>query len=231
MGRVWLFVAIGIAALAGLLAWLSAARPDALVSPDSHIRFVYLLLLLVMAGSSLLAHRRAGPGRKWLRDALVWVSLGLALVVGYSFRFEATTAWNRTLAELMPGRGVETRPGRIIVRAGGDRHFRIDAVVDGASLQMLVDTGATSVVLNRRDASRLGLALDRLSFSARTQTANGVGLGAPIRLREIRIGSIVVRDVPALVNQAPMSSSLLGMTFLERLTGFSIENGTLTLSQ
>lgn len=231
MGRIWLIVGIGVVALAALLVWLSGERPGALDARDSQIRIVYLVLLLAMVGSSLLVHRRMTPGRKWLRDGLIWISLGLVLVVGYSFRFEAMSAWNRLRAELMPGNAVEIAPGKVMVRAGDDRHFHVDAIVDGTPLHLLVDTGATSVVLSRRDAERIGLDPDRLSFSQPTRTANGIGYGAPVRLREIRIGSIVVRDIPALVNRTPMSSSLLGMNYLERLSGFSIENGTLTLTQ
>ena len=229
--HVWLIFAIGIAGLAGLLIWLSGERPGALESRNGQIRFVYLMVLLVAIGSGLLVHWRSRPTLKWLRDGLLWGSIGLVLVVGYSFRFEMTALWHRLRAELMPGRGVEVLPGKVIVRAGEDRHFHVDAMIDGTPLRLLVDTGASSVVLNRRDAVRLGLSLDTLVFSRRTQTANGVGLGAPVRLREIRIQSIVVRDVPALVNKAPMSSSLLGMSFLERLSGFAVENGTLTLER
>ena len=58
---------------------------------------------------------------------------------------------------------------------------------------------------------------------------HGIGLGAPIRLREIRVGPIVVRDMRALVNKAPMSSSLLGIDFLERLSSYSVKDGVLTM--
>ncbi len=231
MPKVWLLFGLGVVVLAALLFWLASARPDALDSQDSQIRFVYLLLLAMLIGSSVLVHRRTTPVRKWLRDGLIWATLGLVLVVGYSFRFEATSAWNRLRAELMPGNAVEIAPGKVILRAGDDRHFRVDAVVDGTPLHLLIDTGATSVVLSQRDARALGLLPDSLSYGTRVQTANGTGYGASVRLREIRIQSIVVRDVPALVNKAPMSSSLLGMSFLERLSGFPIENGTLTLTQ
>ena len=56
-------------------------------------------------------------------------------------------------------------------------------------------------------------------------------MGAPITLPQIRIGPIEVRDVPASVNGVPLNASLLGMSFLERLSGYRVENGTLTLRQ
>jgi aspartyl protease family protein len=231
MNRVWLLVGIGVALFAALLFWLSDLRPQALDSRDSQISMVHGLLLLVLVGSAFLVRWRVQSLGQWGRYALVWIGIALVLVVGYSYRADIERVWSRSLAGLMPGHPVEVTPGTVIVTAGEDRHFWLDATVDGASLHFLVDTGATNVVLNRQDARRIGLAVDSLSFTQRTETANGIGFGAPIRLREIRVGPIVVRDVRALVNKAPMSSSLLGIEFLERLSGYSVKDGTLTLQR
>lgn len=231
MRRLWLIVGVGIALLAVLLFWLNGQRPQALESRDSQIGFVHMLLLLVLVGSGVLVRWRSQSLGQWGRYALVWTALGLLLVGGYSYRAEINSVWSRTVAVLMPGHPVQLTAGTVIISAGEDRHFRVDATVDGATLQFLVDTGATSVVLNRQDARRIGFADDRLSFTLQTRTANGIGLGAPVRLREIRVGPIVVRDVRALVNKAPMSSSLLGINFLERLSSYSVEDGLLTLKR
>lgn len=231
MMRVWLIVVIGILALGAIVLWLADQRPDALEAEADRIRLTYLLLLLVLVGSGLAVRWRSRPTLKWLRHGLIWAALGLALIVGYSYRADFKAVWNRLVAEVMPGRVVETTPGTAIVRAGDDGHFRIDAMIGRTAIRFLLDTGASMVVLNRRDASRLGFDTDRLSFTQPTRTANGIGMGAPIRLREIRVGQIALRDIPAMVNQAPMSTSLLGVNFLERLSGYSVEGGTLTLRQ
>lgn len=231
MTRVWLIVGIGIVALAGFVFWLAGERPNVLAIEDNQMRLTYLVILLVLVGSGLLVHWRDLPTLKWLRHGLIWLALGLVLVVGYSYRADMASLWKRTLVELMPGRAVEINAGTAVVRAGEDSHFRIDAIVDGTRVRFLLDTGASMVVLNRQDAAMLGFKLDRLSFTQRTQTANGVGMGAPVSLREIRIGPIVVKNIRAMVNKAPMSTSLLGVNFLERLSGYSVKNGTLTLRQ
>jgi len=231
MRRVWLIVGLGIVALGALVFWLSGARPDVLAAEDNQIRLTYLLLLLVLLGSGLAVRWRNRPSLKWLQHGLIWAALGLALIAGYSYRGEVRSLWTRLVAEVMPGRAVETAAGTAMIRAGEDSHFRIDATVDGTPVRFLLDTGASVVVLSRSDAARLGFSLDRLTFSRRTETANGVGMGAPVRLREIRIGPIVVRDIAAMVNEAPMSMSLLGVNFLERLSGYSVRDGTLTLRQ
>lgn len=231
MMRVWLIVGIGIVAVGAMLFWLSGERPDALASEGNRIHLTYLLILLVLIGSGLVVRRRDLSNLKWLRHGLIWTALGLMLVVGYSYRSDINSLWTRTLAELMPGRVVEIAVGSAIVRAGDDGHFHIDATVDGARIRFLLDTGASMVVLNRRDARTVGFDLEKLAFTQRTQTANGIGMGAPVRLREIRIGPIVVKDIRAMVNKAPMSTSLLGVNLLERLSGYSVKDGTLTLTQ
>jgi len=131
----------------------------------------------------------------------------------------------------MPGRAVEIDNRTVLVRVADDRHFYLDAKVDGTRIRFLVDTGATQIVLNHRDAVKIGFDMGRPAYTQRTETANGVGLSAPVRLREIRVGPIVVKDIRASVNKASMSTSLLGIAFLERLSGYSVKDGTLTLKQ
>ena len=117
----------------------------------------------------------------------------------------------------------------LIVRAGPNGHFMVDAVVDGVEIRFLVDTGATSVVLTAEDAERLGYRLDGLEYSERFQTANGEILGAPVVLPELRIGDLEIEDVRSSVIRAPLSTSLLGMTFLSRLESFEVRDEALIL--
>ena len=115
---------------------------------------------------------------------------------------------------------VEARPGG---------HYLIEAMVNGAPVDFLVDTGASDIVLTLEDAERLGLQPETLRFTQRFATANGEVRGAPVVLREIRIGQFSLFDVPASVNEAPLRVSLLGMSFLEQLNGYAVENGRLIL--
>ncbi len=112
----------------------------------------------------------------------------------------------------------------LIVRAGPNGHFMVDAVVDGVEIRFLVDTGASSVVLTAEDAERLGYRLDGLEYSERYRTANGEILGAPVVLPELRIGDLEIEDVRSSVIRAPLSTSLLGMTFLSRLESFEVRD-------
>jgi len=230
MNRVWIYLGIGAAATAALIFWLSGERPGSLDDRDSQIGLVHSLLLLVLVGSALLVRRHLPSGMEVLRNGIIWIVIGLVLVLGYSYRDSFSRSWNRVVAELMPGHAVRTGDGEVLIRAQG-KHFVVDAMVDGTQIPLLLDTGATDVTLSRRDARRIGIDVGRLNFSQVTRTANGLGRAAPIRLREIRIGDIIVRDVQASVNDAPLGVSLLGNSFLEKLSHYSVNGSLLTLRQ
>jgi aspartyl protease family protein len=113
-------------------------------------------------------------------------------------------------------------------RADKGGHFWVDAVVNGASVRFVVDTGATAVTLTQADAAAAGFNHGNLSYSVVTNTANGQGRAAPVRLREVRIGQLAIDDVPAWVTDH-LHASLLGMSFLKRLERFEIGDGVLTI--
>jgi aspartyl protease family protein len=116
-----------------------------------------------------------------------------------------------------------------VIESGAGGHFLIEARVNGVPVDFLVDTGASDIVLTLADAERLGLQPETLRFTQRFATANGEVRGAPVVLREIRIGQFSLFDMPASVNEAPLRVSLLGMSFLERLHGYGVEDGRLIL--
>lgn len=176
---------------------------------------------------------RIGPALLYL---LIWLGIALALVGAYAYRDEITSVANRVAGELMPpGQVVTTeadRPGHsaVRIRGRGDGHFVARAEVNGASMTLLVDTGASAVVLKPRDAERAGIDTDGLSFTIAVSTANGTAYAAPVRIRSIAIGPIVVRDVEALVAKpGSLNESLLGMSFLTRLRSYEFSGDFLTL--
>ena len=226
-GWLWLALLAAVVALIGLLAW---RFPDALAGDDGGLRVVYLVGLLALVSSGVIAGRRLRL-RDTVKQAAAWIGVALVLIVGYSYRFELTALGERVLGEIMPFRGVETGAGQVALRAGADGQFHVEALVDGVTLRFLVDTGASEVVLTRADARRLGFDVDGLAFTRLYSTANGTVRGAPVRLREIVLGPIRLTDVVASVNEAPMADSLLGMTFLGRLGAYAVRDDTLTLSQ
>jgi len=109
-------------------------------------------------------------------------------------------------------------------------HYKAHPEVEGRVLRMLVDTGATLCVFTREDAERIGLRVTERDFTAKVGTANGTVPAAPVRVRELRVGGIAVRDVEALVlPSGRLETSLLGMSFLRRLRGFEVAGGRMIL--
>ena len=117
----------------------------------------------------------------------------------------------------------------IVYTATVGGHVIVDAVVNGAPVRMLVDTGASLVTLTPRDARAAGIDPDRLVYSARASTANGTARMATVMLREIRIDQLSLEDLPAAVVEN-LNISLLGMSFLARLQSYEMHDGKLTIT-
>ena len=109
------------------------------------------------------------------------------------------------------------------LKAGPLGQFYLDILVNGARVPFLVDTGASSVVLTKEAARRARINPNRLDYTQRAHTANGTIRIAPVRVREMRVGQLRMGQVDAVVNEAPMQMSLLGMTFLSRLRGYEVK--------
>ena len=110
--------------------------------------------------------------------------------------------------------------------------YEASVEIDGQSVPMMVDTGATLVVLSFEDADRLGIRPAPNQFDQWVSTANGRAAVARVNIRQMRLDSIVLRDVSALVaSRKALASSLLGMTFLGRLRSVRVEAGRLALQQ
>ncbi|MDH3236462.1 MAG: TIGR02281 family clan AA aspartic protease [Alphaproteobacteria bacterium] len=223
-------------ALGGLVAYLASAYPGALDSTGDKAGLIYWVLWGLVLGSMILGFRGIRARGGWqslsfaLKSAIAWIAVIGVLVLGYSYRHQLSGIKNRILGEMAPASPISTSAGRITVRAGVNGHFFIDAEVNGKPVRFLVDTGASDIVLSPDDARRVGLDPGRLSYSRVYSTANGIVRGAPVTLRSLVVGPLRLTDMPASVNGAPMSGSLLGQTFLRRLKGYSVRNGVLTLS-
>ena len=101
-----------------------------------------------------------------------------------------------------------------------DGHYWAEATVNGQRVRFLVDTGATAVALTIQDAQRLGLNPSTLDYGYQVMTANGQARAAQVRLASISVAGARVEDVQALVIEKGLPTSLLGMTYLGRLSRF-----------
>ncbi|WP_313445357.1 TIGR02281 family clan AA aspartic protease [Brevundimonas sp.] len=112
---------------------------------------------------------------------------------------------------------------------GADGHYWAEANIDGKAVRVLVDTGASVVALTRADALRLGVDPEPQAFTGMVQTASGVVRAAPVQLKTISVAGARVDRVEALVVEQGLEYSLLGMSYLGRLSAFSATPAGLTL--
>jgi aspartyl protease family protein len=189
----------------------------------------YKILILVFLGGAVLAMFRQ-RFTEAITAAMLWVVVGLALVVAYSYRFELHDVADRVLVVLVPGHVVSHgRTVEIGRTNAGD--FAISAHINGARVAMVLDTGASSVVLTRDDAKAAGLPLEVLKYTVNIDTANGRTRAAPVTLDRVAIGDLTERSVEALVAQpGQLKTSLLGMSFLNRLQSWQVSGDRLVLN-
>lgn len=138
-------------------------------------------------------------------------------------RFLASTA-------LLTGLAGPALAGSETLKLAPNGHFMAAAEINGRSLTVMVDTGASAVALSFEDARRVGLRPAGADFTVPVATANGTVMAARVVVRRIAIGGVRVADVEGLVlPDGALGVSLLGMSFLARLESFKVENGALHL--
>lgn len=171
-----------------------------------------------------------------VKHAMIWIAIFAGLIGVYAFKDDMIYVGTRMAGELAPpGTGFSTRDsdtGEVAVRIRKrlDGQFVARTRVNGASVTMLVDTGASTVVLTPYDARMAGIDVEGLSYTVPVRTANGTTYAAPARLRSVAVGAIRLSDVEALVAKAGnLNVSLLGMTFLNRVRSYGVAGNFLTL--
>ncbi len=124
-------------------------------------------------------------------------------------------------------RAAPGQPAQIARSADG--HYWAEADIDGRAVRVLVDTGASVVALTRQDAQRLGLHLSPSDFTQTVETASGPVKAAPVELDHVAVSGARVNKVRALVVEQGLPHSLLGMSYLGRLSAFEARPSGLTL--
>ena len=123
--------------------------------------------------------------------------------------------------------------GRTVeLKVGAYGHYHAGAEINGRRVDVMVDTGASHVAMTFEDASRAGLNVRDSDFTQVVRTANGLARVAPVMLDRVSIGDITVRNVPASVSErGRLGTTLLGMSFLNRLNRVDMRGGRLILQE
>ena len=222
---VWAGLVLGTA---GLAVGLSRSFPGSLTSVQdwSHVAFGVGLVALISAGLLRVPRLRLG---RTAAQAVIWLAVMAVLAAGFSFRGELGSVARRTLSELAPGVWGRDDPHELVLDRDEADAFAVRGQVNGQDVRFVIDTGASDIVLSPDDARRLGVDLSRLEFARVVETANGAGRSARYTARTLVVGRMALSDVPMSINGTPMSSSLLGMSFLKRLESFQVKDGRLYL--
>ncbi len=193
-----------------------------LMTTDQIMQAIYLGLLgLAIAGSYIAANRN--DLGKMAQQALIWLLIFVGVVGAYGL-------WDE-ISNDVTGRQTFIGDARVEVPRSRDGHYYLTLDINDVPVDFVVDTGASQVVLTRRDAARIGLDPDTLNYFGSASTANGVVRTAPVQLETVAMGDILDRNLPAVVNEGEMEGSLLGMTYLGLYDRIEITNGRLVLTR
>lgn len=224
----WPILIIGAAVLAVFLA--GGPGNDMLTDDESQMRAVYLIVLalcIIFGGAGRMIYR---GGRRSFVHALAWMGIFAVAFVGYSFRHELNYVVDRVKGELMPSMALTRTTGEVELRRAWDGHYRAEVELNGVPVRMMVDTGASMVLIPYEDVAGMGIDPKALIYSVPVTTANGRSTVAPIRLNSVKIGPIEIENVEAAVSHpGKLRNGLLGMSFLERLSETSFVGDKLIL--
>lgn len=121
---------------------------------------------------------------------------------------------------------------QVRIRADRSGHYISAFKANGHTVVGLIDTGATYVAINETTARSFGIRLSSADFKHKANTANGVTPAAFARLDAMEIGPIRVKDVDLFVlKDHSLSDTLIGMSFISKLSSFRVENSQLILTQ
>ncbi len=111
-----------------------------------------------------------------------------------------------------------------------DGHFRADVAVNGQRVRMLVDSGASMIVIDEATARRLGIVPPETAYTGTALTANGQAAFAPVRLASVSVGNVRRVDVPAgVMRGVSLPTPLLGQSFLGTLSEVKISGDRMEL--
>jgi aspartyl protease family protein len=185
--------------------------------------------------SLLIAVIFGGAAAYWSRASLLKVAkaagLWVMMISGISFFYLYHSDFSERFMTALDPMAVTSSKDGLIVQRARDGHFWLRAHINGVPLLMMVDTGASNVVLSPDDAKRVGFDTKQLSFNQVAQTANGDVKFARVNVGQFGIGEATFYDVEVTVNGTPMAGSLLGMAVLNRFASVEFRGDSLILRE
>ncbi len=225
-----IFIGLAIVIALGIVLAISADAGSMIgLTQTQTAQLVPLVVLLLLFAGGMFSRRHRAS--ELLTGVALWGGLFAVAMLAYAYRDELTGVAGRVASEFQPGIAVvDAGAGTATFRRGMGGHFEVNATVNGHTTPMVFDTGASAVVLTVADARSAGIDTADLRYTVPVSTANGRGMAARVRLDMIEVGGIARRNITAFVTEAgSLETSLLGMTFLETLSRYSVTQNTLEL--
>ncbi len=187
-----------------------------------------LLILILVAGG---AFSRRIKLSQMITSILLWAGIFAIVIIGYSYRNEITSLTNRVMGEFAPQSANISNDGTSVMFTRSiTGSFKLNVTVNDVKIKMVFDTGASAVVLSHDDAKSIGIDVDNLRYNIRVQTANGISQASSMSINNIRIGNIERSNIKAFIaKENALETSLLGMSFLQTLSGYSVIGDKLEL--
>ncbi len=186
--------------------------------------FLYLLLMLVLVGSALVARRL--PIKQSLKLALIWALIFALLFGAIALRHDFAALWRRIAGEAT---GTVQTGQTLRIKQAEDGHFWISGTLNGEKVRFLIDSGASTTSLGKATAARAGIQSDG-GFPVMIQTANGVVGAERGIVKRLVVGPVVRDDMPVHFADAFGDTNVLGMDFLSSLTAWGVEGDWLVLT-
>ncbi len=172
---------------------------------------------------------------------MLWRTLSITFLAAFAIAL-ATLQFGSMAGDAEPKAGMVNAPtpsreappprygATVEIERDMDGHFRADVLVNGQRVRMLVDSGASFIVIDEALAQRLGIAPPASAYTGTAMTANGEAQFAPIRLASVRIGDVERVDIPAgVMRGVSLPTPLLGQSFLGTLSEVTISGDRMKL--
>jgi aspartyl protease family protein len=193
-----------------------------------------LAVVTFLSGAVTSSYRGRFP--EAIKHVASWAAMLLILVALYAYRSEIAMVADRVVGELTP-QGTQINvtgsygPGQAVrIKRDWTGHFIANVRIKDKTVEMIVDTGASTIVLRNEDAKKLGINMRSLHYTVPVQTANGSSYAARVQLDSVFIGKVGLKGVEALIAKpGSLHQSLLGMSFLSRLRSYEFAGEYLEL--
>jgi aspartyl protease family protein len=184
----------------------------------------------------------AVEGDAMLKTAILFFVCSLAIgafapqLLSYGLKPQVETAATEapvtTLATQRPVMEESAGFREAVLRSNSHGQYLVDALINGETVPMVVDTGASFVSLSWQTAQRLGIYADPSGLRYRMSTANGQVVASAATVPEISFQGIYMKDVDAIISPPEVATpDLLGTSFIKRLASVEQRNGLLILRQ